>query len=161
MSTTDTGWQPEAEDLARARDMVQNILRDWDWISWNELLAYDVVLSLRMASVAIDDVQAVDGNLQVAGREDAIRVLRNVYGTIKGGLSVTAEILSGYDVALLGILTLPSTKEGVSGKALPIVIYMAFNSEGEIRVMTIAAIDLRPLTDQIRSAAQTGTMKAA
>jgi hypothetical protein len=161
MSTTNTAWQPEAEDLARARKMIQNILQDWDWIPWDELLAYDVVLSVRMASIGIDDLRAVDGNLQVVGREDAKRVLGSIYGNIKSGLSVTAEILSGYDVALLGNLTLPSTKEGVSGKASPIAIYMEFTSEGEIQAMTIAVIDLQPLADEIRNAAQTGTLKAA
>jgi hypothetical protein len=161
MSTTNTAWQPEAEDLARARKMIQNILQDWDWIPWDELLAYDVVLSVRMASIGIDDLRAVDGNLQVVGREDAKRVLGSIYGNIKSGLSVTAEILSGYDVALLGNLTLPSTKEGVSGKASPIAIYMEFTSEGEIQAMTIAVIDLQPLADKIRNAAQTGTLKAA
>jgi hypothetical protein len=38
---------------------------------------------------------------------------------------------------------------------------MAFNSDGAIRVMTIAVIDLQPLIDGIRSAAQTGVVKAA
>jgi hypothetical protein len=161
MSTTNTAWQPEAEDLARGREMIQNILQDWDFIPWDELLAYDVVLSVRMAPIGIDALRAVDGNLQVVGREDAKRVLGNIYGDIKSGLSVTAEFLSGYDVALLGNLTLPSTKEGVCGKASPIVIYMEFTSEGEIQAMTIAVIDLQPLADEIRNAAQTGTLKAA
>src|SRR5271170_7767443 len=160
MSTTNTAWQPEAEDLARARKIIQNILQDWDWIPWDELLAYDVALSVRMASIGIDALRAVDGNLQVVGREEAKRVLRSIYGNIKSGLSVTAEILSGYDVALLGNLTLPSTKEGVSGKASPIAIYMEFTSEGEIQAMTIAVIDLQPLADEIRNAAQAGNLKA-
>jgi hypothetical protein len=37
---------------------------------------------------------------------------------------------------------------------------MDFNSESEIHVMTIAAIDLQPLADQIRCAALNGTLKA-
>jgi hypothetical protein len=161
MSTTNTAWQPGAEDLARARKMIQNILQDWDWIPWDELLANDVVLSVKMESIGIDALQAVDGNLQVVGRGDAKRVLRSIYGDIKSGLSVTAEILSGYDVALLGNLNLPSTKEGVSSKSSPIVIYMDFTSEGEIQAITIAVIDLQPLADEIRNAAQKGTLKAA
>jgi hypothetical protein len=161
MSTTNTDWQPGAEDLARARKMIQNILQDWDWIPWDELLAYDVVLSVRMASIGIDALRAVDGNLQIVGREDAKRILGSIYGNIKSGLTVIAEILSGYDVALLGNLTLPSTEEGVSSEASPIVIYMEFTSEGEIRVMTIAVIDLQPLADEIRHAARTGTLKVA
>jgi hypothetical protein len=44
MSTAKIDWQPESEDLALAKDMVKSILGDWDWISWSELLASDVVL---------------------------------------------------------------------------------------------------------------------
>jgi hypothetical protein len=161
MSTVKIDWQPESEDLSLAKDMVKNILRDWDWISWNELLAFDVVLSLRMAPVGGDDLQTVDGVLRVVGREDAERLLRRIYPNIKSGLCIITEILSGYDAVLLGNITPPSTKEGEFEKASPIVIYMDFNSEGEIDVMTIAAIDLQPLADQIRCAAVSGTSKAA
>jgi hypothetical protein len=152
MSTANIDWQPESEDLALAKDMVKSILGDWDWISWNELLAFDVVLSLRMASVGGDDLQTLDGVLRVVGREDAERLLRRIYPSIKSGLCIITEILSGYDAVLLGNITPPSTKEGESEKGSPIVIYMDFNSEGEIHVMTIAAIDLQPLADQIRCA---------
>ena len=152
MSTTKIDWQPESEDLALAKDMVKSILGDWDWISWNELLAFDVVLSLRLAPVGGDDLQTVDGVLRVEGREDAERLLRRIYPDIKNGLCIITEILSGYDAILLGDITPPSTKEGESEKASPIVIHMNFNSEGEVHVMTIAAIDLQPLADQIRCA---------
>ena len=161
MSTVKIDWQPESEDLARAKDMVRSILGDWDWIPWDELLAFDVVLSVRMSPVGGDDLQTVDGVLRVEGREDAERLLRRIYPSIKSGLCIITEILSGYDAILLGNITPPSTKEGESGKASPIIIYMDFNSEGEIRIMTIAAIDLQPLADQIRCAALNGALKAA
>jgi len=159
MSTMDIAQQIEAENLARARELTQSILQNWDFITWNELLADDVVLSLRMASVGIDrisDLNAAHGNLQVSGREDVKRVLKSIYGDIKRGLCVTSEILSGYDVVLLGGLAL-----GVPAKSWPIVIYMGFNYDGKISAMTIAAVDLQPLTDAIRSSAQTGTVKTA
>jgi len=38
MSITDTAWRMEAENLARAKNMVQMILQDWDFMSWNALL---------------------------------------------------------------------------------------------------------------------------
>ena len=158
MATTDT-QRLEAEDLARAKDMTQSILQDWNLITWNELLADDVTLTLRMGSIGVDkvgDVAAVGGNLEVEGRDDAKRVLKSIYGVIKTGLYVTTEIVSGYDVALLGNMALPSTKEGAPGKSFPIVIYMKFNSDGEISDMTISVVDLQPLTEAIRSAAQTG-----
>jgi hypothetical protein len=50
---------------------------------------------------------------------------------------------------------------GVPAQSWPIVIYMGFNDDGRIRVMTIAAVDLQPLTDAIRNAAQTEALKAA
>jgi hypothetical protein len=100
------------------------------------------------------------GVLRVEGREGAERLLRRIYPSIKSGLCIITEILSGYDAILLGNITPPSTKEGESEKASPVIIYMDFNSEGEIRIMTIAAIDLQPLADQIRCAALNGALKA-
>ncbi len=159
MSTADISRQLEAEDLARAKELTQSILQNWDWTTWNELLADDVVLSLRMASIgiaSIGDLNAAGGNLQVTGRENAKHVLKSIYADIKRGFCVTTEFLSGYDVALLGNMAF-----GVPARSWPMVIYMGFNDDGQIRVMTIAAADLQPLTDAIRTAAQTGVLKAA
>ena len=163
MATTETAQRLEAEDLARARDMTQSILQDWDLITWNELLADDVTLMLRMGAIGADrvgDVAAVGGNLQVEGREDAKRVLKSIYGAIRRGLCVTTEIVSGYEVALVGNMGLASTTEGAPGRSFPIVIYMKFNYDGEISDMTISMVDLQPLTEAIRSAAHTGTVGA-
>lgn len=163
MATTETAQRVEAEDLARARDMTQSILQDWDLITWNELLAADVILTLRMGMIGADgfgDVAAAGGNLEVEGREDAKRVLKGIYGFIKSGLYVTTEIVSGYEVALVGNMGLASTTEGALGRSFPIVIYMKFNYDGEISDMTISVVDLQPLTEAIRSAAQTGTVAA-
>ena len=164
MATTETAQRLEAEDLARAKDMTQSILQDWDLITWNELLADDVTLTLRMGAIGVDrvgDVAAVGGNLEVEGREDAKRVLKSIYGGIKKGLYVTTEIVSGYEVALVGNMALASTTEGAAGRSFPIVIYMKFNSDGKISDMTISAVNLQPLTEAIRSAAQTGNVKAS
>lgn len=158
MLTVDAARQFEAADLERAKNLTQSILQDWDFLTWNELLADDMVLSLRLGSIGIDqigDLDTVGGNLQVAGREDAKRVLKSIYGDIKRGLYVTTEILSGYDVMLLGQMAL-----GIPLRSWPLVIYMRFNADGAISAMTIAAVDLKPLTDAIRSAAQTGVLKA-
>jgi len=155
MTTTDVARQIEAEDLARARQMVQMVLREWDWMTWNELLADDVVLSIRLGGVGVDRVgffDTVGGNVKVTGREDAKRVLQSIYGDLRSGLSLTTEIVSGYDVALLGNLALRSTKETVGSSSLPVVLYMAFDDEGKIDKMTIAAVDLHPLTEAIRKA---------
>ena len=155
----DIARQLQAEDLARAKDLTENILRNWDFMMWNELLADDVVLSLHLETVGVDsigDLTLAGGNLRVAGREDAKRVLKSVYADIKRDLRVTTEFLSGYEVALLGNMAL-----GGFGKSWPVVIYMGLNDDGKIRVMTIAVVDLQPLTDAILSAAKAGILKAA
>jgi len=158
MSITDTR-QFEAENLALARDMTQSILDDWDFIPWNELLADDVALSIKLGSIGIDrigDIEIAGGNLQVVGRENAKHVLKSIYDYIMDDLRVTTEILSGYDVLLLGEMALAAPV-----RSCPIFIYMSFRGDGQIRVMTIAAIDLQPLTEAIRSAAQTATAKVS
>jgi hypothetical protein len=49
-------------------------------MSWNQLLADDVALSLRLDAPAVKEAVGllgdVAGNLQVKGREDAKRVLK-------------------------------------------------------------------------------------
>ena len=52
MSINETGLQMEADDLARAKNMVQMILQDWDLMSWNVLLADDVELSLKLGAAS-------------------------------------------------------------------------------------------------------------
>lgn len=164
MSINDTAWRMEADDLARAKNMVQMILQDWDLMSWNVLLADDVVLSLKLGAAGWDrlgDLGGVGGNLQVSGREDAKRVLKSIYRDLKNQTSVTTEVFSGYDVALLGNLVIPTTKENEDDRSLPITLYMAFNPDGKIQRLTITAVDLYPLTDAIRSAAETGALQSS
>ena len=88
------------------------------------------MLSLKLG--AIDELGGVSGNLQVSGREEAKRVLKSIYRDLKSRTSVTTQVVSGYDVALLGNLVIPTTKENEDDRSLPIALYMAFNPEGEI-----------------------------
>lgn len=164
MTTMDVARQMEAEDLARAREKVQMILRDWDLLSWNTLLADDVVLSISLGKADVDrggDFGTLGGHVRVTGREDAKNVLKSIYDDLRSGLSVTAEVITGYDVALLGNLALRSTKENTDAASLPIVLYMAFDDEGKIEKMTIAAVDLDPLIEAIRAAVKSGVTAAA
>jgi hypothetical protein len=162
MSISDTARQMEADDLAQAKNMVQMILQDWDFMTWNEVLDDDIVLSLKLGAFGFDrvgELGGVGGNLRVSGREDAKRVLKSIYRDLKNRTSVTTEVVSGYDVALLGNLVVPTTKEDEDDRSLPIALYMAFNPEGKIEKLTIAAVDLKPLTDAISSAAETGALQ--
>jgi hypothetical protein len=92
--------------------------------------------------------------LQVSGREDAKRVLKSIYRDLKNRTSVTTEVVSGYDVVLLGNLVVQRRKRMPPDRAV-----QAFNPEGEIQKLTIAAVDLHPLTEAISSAAQAGALK--
>ena len=152
MPMSDIARQMEAKDLAHAREVVQEILRGWDLLPWNVLLSDDVVLSVRFGAAdfcEIGDGATANGNFRVFGREDVKRVLDSIYPKLKRGLSVTTEIVSGYDVVLSGNLVVPSTKENTDALSLPVVLYMAFDGEEQINRMTIAALDLHLLTGAI------------
>jgi len=157
VTMTGDAREMEAENLARVRETVQMVLRDWEWMTWDQLLADDVALSLRLDASAVNEaggLGGVAGDLQVRGREEAKRVLSSIYGDLRSGLSVTSEMVSGYAAALLGNLAVSSTRENTAASSLPIVLYMAFNDEGEIEQLTVAALDLHPLVDAILAAAK-------
>ena len=162
MSISYTPWRMEADELAQAKDLVQMILQDWDFMTWNQVLADDIVLSLKLGWIGHDRLSrlgGVAGNLQVSGREDVKHLLKSIYPDLKNRTSVTTEVVSGYDVALLGNLVVPTTKEDEDDMSVPIALYMAFNPEGEIAKLTIAAVDLQQLTDAISSGAQAGGLQ--
>ncbi len=159
MSTMDVARQMRAEGLAHAKRMVETTLEGWDVFTWNELLADDVVLSLRLGTLDISrigDLRGVGGNLEVTGQKQAKEVLRSIYSDLRKDLSVITEVVSGYDVILLGTLVLQKPNEDI--ESLPVGIYMSFNSQAKIQKMTIATVDLQELTDAIRNAAQTGAV---
>ena len=159
MPMSDTARQMEAKDLAHAREVVQEILRGWDLLPWNVLLSDDVVLSVRFGAAdfcEIGDGATANGNFRVFGREDVKRVLDSIYPKLKRDLSVTTEIVSGYEVVLLGNLVVPSTKENTDALSVPLVLYVAFDGEEQINRMTIAALDLQRLTMAIRMAVEDG-----
>jgi hypothetical protein len=153
MSTRDVERQLEAEDVARSKEMIESILAGWDLLTWNELLADDIVLSLRLGTLEIGRISELRGcsndNL-ITGRRHAERVLKSLYGDLRRDLSVTTEVISGSHVILLGQLAVRKAGHGVG--CLPVVIYMALNSERKIQNMTIAIVDLRNLADAIRNA---------
>ncbi len=158
MSTMDVERELKAKGLAHAKRMIETILEGWDLLTWNELLADDVVLSLKLGTLDISrigDLRGVGGNLEVTGQKQAKDVLRSIYGDLRKDLSVTTEVVSGYDAILLGNLTVHKTDEDVV--SLPVGIYMAFNSQAKIRRLTIAVVDLQALTDAIRNAARSGS----
>jgi hypothetical protein len=155
--------QVEAEGLARVRETVQTVLRDWNWMSWTELLADDVVLSLSLDTLSINQIggsDSVSGTLQVTGMDEAKRVLKKFYGDIKRGLAVTTELVSGNDALLLGNLALGGSAENLAVSSVPLAIYMAFSDEGRVEKLTIAAVDLQSMMDAIRDAIEATTRRS-
>jgi hypothetical protein len=151
----------EAEAIADAREMVQMILRDWDRLTWDTLLADDVNLSFKLRAVhATGGFGAIGRDLHAAGRDHAKRALKEVYSDLREGLLVTTEIVSGYDAILLGNFSRPSGNEITGDLSFPIVLHMEFGDEGKIKTMTIAAADLHSLIDSVRKAAQRSGQQA-
>jgi hypothetical protein len=153
MSTTNIDRQRTAEELAHAKRVVETTLEGWDLLTWNELLADDVRLSLKLGHLKVSplgDLRAAGGSLEVSGKERAKEVLQSIYGDLRTGLSVTTEVVSGYDAVLLGNLAVPTNDQGI--ESLSIGVFMTFDSRGRVQEMTIAAIDLPALTDAIRNA---------
>ena len=157
MSTAEVERRLNATSLTHAKRMIETILEGWDLLTWNELLADDVVLSVRLGTAGMNrtgDLYGLRADLQVTGQQEAKRVLKGTYGEFRKGLFVTTEVVSGYDAVLLGNLSVQ--KPDVQIESVPVGIYMAFNSKGKIRKMTIADVDLQPLIDAIRNAAEGG-----
>jgi len=155
MSTADVERWLSAARLTHAKRVIETILEGRDLLTWNELLADDVVLSVRLGTAGMNrtgGLHDLRADLQVTGQQEAKRVLKSTYDEFRKGLFVTTGVISGYDVVLLG--TLSVQKPDVQIESVRVGIYMAFNSEGKIRKMAIADVDLRPLTDVIRNAAE-------
>ena len=130
-----------AEQKAQARAMVQEVLNTWEWRTWNQLLAEDVVLELKMGSIGPEGAVGVTGTYN--GRDEAKAALREIYGDLKKNVSIWGELADGLEVALLADLNVAG--EGETPQELPLVVHMIFNESGKIEAMTLASIDLGPL----------------
>jgi hypothetical protein len=138
-----------------------------DLLSWNELLADDVRLSLRLGTLDVSrlgDLQAASGNLEVFGKAQAKEVLQRIYGDLRKRLSITTEVVSVYDAIVFGNLALTTNDGGI--ESLPMGVFMAFDARGRavtipmygmgnsLNVATTAAILLNWLSQQLTGAAQ-------
>ncbi|WP_158817094.1 hypothetical protein [Methylocapsa sp. S129] len=147
--------QLDAGDRTHSRRRIETILATWDLLSWNELLADDIILSLRLGALndsRPDESREFTCDLQESGRPQVKRMLKGACGDFRKNLSVAIEVIWGDSVILLGNLGLPGAHDAF--ESTPVAITMTFNSEGQIRQMTIAGFDLPALTDAIRSVGQ-------
>src|SRR5579871_6669406 len=96
-----------AEELAQAKQMVQKVLNHWDFETWNQVLAEDVTVNFKLGTVGVDSagsLAAAGADLEAHGRDDAKKVLKQVYGDLKKNVKITGDVAYGYDVILLGEL---------------------------------------------------------
>jgi hypothetical protein len=131
--------QLETQDRAQAKQIIETILEGWDHLTWNELLADDIVLSFRWGKVGIRRLAELRGcAFQVTGKKGVKHVLTSMYGDLRKCLSIATEFISGYHVILLGKLVV--RKMIGHRESLPVVIYMDVNLEHKIQKMTIAIV---------------------
>ena len=137
-----------AENKAQARAMVQEVLNSWEWRTWNQLLAEDVVLKLKLGSIGPEAAVGVTGTFR--GRDDAKAALREIYSDLEKDISIWGELADGLEVALLADLNVAG--EDQIPQELPLVVHLRFNEGGKIETMTLLSIDLRPLAAALDAA---------
>jgi uncharacterized membrane protein len=140
--------------LAHGRTMVQRTLNLWDFETWDQLLAPDVTVTFDLGAIGVDtagEPAAIGAQVQVHGREDAKKALRQVYGDLKKNVNITGQIAVGNEVVLLGGLSV--TAQNGKAESLPIACYLVFNSDGKIETLTVSSVDTRPLFEAAGAAA--------
>ena len=140
-----------AEQLAQARKMVQEILNHWHFTTWNEVLDDNVAVDFKLGTIGVDPAglpTALGADLKARGREDAKRLLKDLYGDLKKNVEIIGEVAYGYDVILLGDLSITTGKD--RPQCLPIACHMRFNRNGKIDKLVVAGVDTRPLLEAIR-----------
>jgi hypothetical protein len=143
----------KVKEHAQARQMVQEILNHWDFKTWDQLLANDVVLNIRLGTATKDtsgDPALLGMKAEFRGRDAAKKTLREIYGDLRKDFQITTEIAQGPKVALLGELVV--TAKGKEPTSLPIAVFMAFNEAGKIERMGIFSVDVRALTGALQTA---------
>jgi len=139
VSIKDAERQLESNDLARTKWLMGTGLASCNPQNWNEWLADDVVLSLRLSAVDItrvDDLRGYSGVFRAVGKKQSRLVLKGISSGLSQDLSITTEVISGSHLILLGKLAARTVQIGTP--YMPVVVYMALNSQKKIQEMTIA-----------------------
>jgi len=155
-ATADTASKSDAEikQQAQARKMVREVLNHWNFKTWNQLLADDVVLKIRLGTATKDsagDPALLGLKIEYKGRDAAKKALREIYGDLHKDFQITTEIAHGAEVVLMGELVV--TSKGKEPATLPIAVYMAFNKAGKIERLSVFSVDVRALTTALQPAA--------
>lgn len=147
------GNAAEAKQLAQSRQMVREVLNYWDFATWNQLLADNVVFNARLGTAAKDSAgepALVGMNVEYKGRDDVKKALRDIYGDLRKDFRITTEIAHGPQVVLLGDLVV--TQKGKDPATLPIAVSMTFNQAGKIERLGVFSIDVRAVSAALQTA---------
>jgi hypothetical protein len=139
MSTKDAERQLESNDLARTKWLMGTGLASCNLQNWNDWLADDVVLSLRLSAVDISrigDLGGYSGVFRAVGKKHSRYVLKGISRGLSKDLSITTEVISGSHLVLFGKLAARTAQIGA--RYMPVVIHMALNSQKKIQEMTIS-----------------------
>ena len=139
VSIKDAEQQLESNDLARTKWLMGTGLASCNPQNWNEWLADDVVLSLRLSAIdttRIGDLRGYSGVFRAVGRKQSRHVLKGISSGLSHDLSITTEVISGSHLILLGKIAARTAQIGA--RNMPVVIYMALNSQKKIQEMTMA-----------------------
>ena len=139
MSIKDAEQQLESNDLARTKWLMGMGLASCNPQNWNDWLADDVVLSLGLSVVdttRISNLRGYCGVFRAVGKKQTRHVLKGISRGLSRDLSITTEVISGSHLILLGKLAARTAQIGA--RYMPVVIYMALNSQKKIQEMTIA-----------------------
>jgi hypothetical protein len=142
VSIKDAEQQLESNDLARTKWLVGAGLPSCNPQNWNKRLADDVVLSLGLSPVDMDQIGDLRGYscvFRAVGKKQSRHVLRGISSGLSQDLSITTEVISGSHLILLGKLAARTAQIGT--RHMPVVIYLALNSQKKIQEMTIAVFD--------------------
>jgi hypothetical protein len=139
MLSKDAERQLESNDLARTKWLMGTGLASCNPQNWNEWLADDVVLSLRLGAVdtpRIDNLRGYSGVFRAVGKKQSRHVLRGISIGLSRDLSITTEVVSESHLILLGKIAARTAQIGA--RHMPVVIYMALNLQKKVQEMTIA-----------------------
>jgi hypothetical protein len=138
MSSKDAERQLESNDLALTKWLMGKGLASCNPQNWNEWLADDVVLSLRLGAVdtpRIDNLRGYSGVFRAVGKKQSRHLLKGISIGLSRDLSITTEVVSESHLILLG--KIPARTAQIGPRHMPVVIYMALNPQKKIQEMTI------------------------
>jgi hypothetical protein len=144
---------PKPDEGLRSESLkqVRNAVEQWSSQSWDEVLADDVRLGLRMTQrTSREDGTTImtSTRTDVIGKEKVKQALTKLHQEYGGRVTITSEFLSGQRAVLIGEVAPagegkgqdrpPSAEDGV-----PVVILMNFDQERKIEQLTITSFSLQ------------------